>query len=284
MNSDVNKFGIEGNLKIEDSDMTGRRTGAQYGFDAPGVMIGLLGAGLGGCTVGSAIAIFAHGWFQNIGILFAAAAIVPLGLGLSMVAYGFLGKHRMRDLMLGLIDWKGDERVLDIGTGRGLLLIGAANKLDRAGQATGIDIWRAEDLSDNTLDRLAENVALEGVENRVALMTQDARELSFADASFDVVLSLFCIHNISDTAEQAKALREIERVLKPGGRVLIGEWLPIQRYARTLREAGMIIRSNRTYFATALSLMWLVDAQKPALVSKEPGLPVKHLDTVEVPG
>jgi arsenite methyltransferase len=236
---------------------------ATYGFDAPGVMRGLLVAGIGGVVVGAIAAGLATGWFRIAALTVGAVAIVLLLLGLSMVAYGVIGKHRMRDYMLSLIDWRGDERVLDIGTGRGLLLIGAAKRLQRGGTATGIDIWRAEDLSDNTLDRLAENVGLEGVEDRVALMTEDARKLSFPDAGFDVVLSLYCIHNIEQKAQQKAALLEIVRVLRPGGRAIIGEYLPTQRYADIFRAAGMIVHGSRTHFATALAPMWMVDVQKP---------------------
>ena len=234
-----------------------------YGFDAPGVMRGLLVVGLGGVGLGWIAAILADGWPEVAAVSLAVIATVPLVLGLSMVGYGLVGKHRMRDHMLGLIHWRGDEQVLDIGTGRGLLLIGAAKRLGRGGRATGIDIWRAEDLTDNTLDRLAENVSVEGVEDSVALMTEDARKLSFPDASFDVVLSLYCIHNIEDKAEQKAALLEIVRVLKPGGRALIGEWLPTHRYADIFRAAGMTVHGSRTYFSTALTLMWMVDARKP---------------------
>jgi arsenite methyltransferase len=249
--------------------MKGRRSKAQYGFDAPGVMLGLLGAGLGGVVVGSAVLMFTGGWLHISGVAIAVAAAVPTVLGLSMVAYGFVGKRRMRDHMLGLIDWRGDERVLDIGTGRGLLLIGAAKRLGRRGRATGIDIWRSEDLTDNTLDRLAENVAIEGVEDRVALMTEDARRLPFPDASFDAVLSLYCIHNIEDEAGQKAALLEVVRVLKPGGRALIGEYLPTHRYAEIFHQAGLTVRSSRTHIGTALTLMWMVDAQKPTVAEPE---------------
>ncbi len=239
---------------------------AYYGFDAPGVMRGLLSVGLAGVGVGWIAAVLADGWLEVAAVTLAVVTAVPLVLGLSMVGYGLIGKHRMRDRMLGRIHWRGDEQVLDIGTGRGLLLIGAAKRLRGGGRATGIDIWRAEDLTDNTLDRLAENVGVEGVEDSVALMTEDARKLSFPDASFDVVLSLYCIHNIEDKSEQKAALLEIVRVLKPGGRALIGEWLPTHRYADIFSAAGMTVHGSRTYFSTALALMWMVDAQKPETV------------------
>jgi cyclopropane fatty-acyl-phospholipid synthase-like methyltransferase len=50
--------------------------------------------------------------------------------------------------LLDRIEWTGQEEVLDVGCGRGLMLIGAAKRLT-TGKATGIDIWQAEDLSGN---------------------------------------------------------------------------------------------------------------------------------------
>lgn len=240
-----------------------QRGRATYGFDAPGVMFGLLAAGAAASGAGLALLALATGLLAGLGGALVAVGLVPLGLGLSMVVYGLVGKRRMRDRMIGLVDWRGDEQVLDIGTGRGLLLIAAAKRLGRRGRATGVDIWREEDLSGNSLDALAENVAVEGVEDRVSLRTEDARRLSFPDASFDVVLSLFCIHNIEREDERREACREIARVLKPGGRVLVGEWLPTHAYADAFREAGLTVSASRTHFGTALALMWMVDAHKP---------------------
>lgn len=227
-------------------------------------MIGMLAGGAAGLALSAAGIIWTSGWLCIVAWAVLPVALVPLLLGFSMLVYGLYGKKRMRDFMIGLIDWRGDEQVLDIGAGLGLLLIGAAKKLRARGRATAVDIWRTEDLSGGGLDQLAANVAIEGVEDRIALLTEDARRLSMADGSMNVVLSLFCIHNIEGEAEQKRALLEIVRVLKPGGRVLIGEWMPIGRYASVFAEAGLKVRSHRSHIGTALSLMWMVDAEKPA--------------------
>ncbi|MBY0611298.1 MAG: class I SAM-dependent methyltransferase [Beijerinckiaceae bacterium] len=245
------------------SIMKVRARTAHYGFDAPGIMIGMLAGGAAGLGLSAAGMIWTDGAVWVSAAILGLVALVPVVLGLSMLVYGRVGKKRMRDYMIGLIDWRGDEQVLDIGAGLGLLLIGAAKKLRARGRATAVDIWRTEDLSGGGLEQLAANVAIEGVEDRVAILTEDARTLSIADGSIDVVLSLFCIHNIEGEAEQKRALLEIVRVLKPGGRVLIGEWMPIARYAEVFAAAGLKIRSQRSHIATALSPMWMVDAEKP---------------------
>ena len=58
------------------------------------------------------------------------------------------GKIAEREKLLKYIAWTGRERVLDVGCGRGLILVGAAKHLT-TGHAVGIDIWQAEDLSGN---------------------------------------------------------------------------------------------------------------------------------------
>lgn len=222
---------------------------ANYGFDAPGIMIGLVSGG--------ALAVMA-------GVSIALVGLLPLFLGIVMVGYGLVGKHRMRDHMLARIAWRGDEQVLDIGTGSGLLLVGAAKRLGAKGHVTGIDIWRREDLSDNSIDRLNANISIEDVGDRTTARDADARDLPFADAAFDIVLSLYCIHNIDEREDRDRALKEIARVLKPGGQVLIGEWFPTHDYARELGKLGLVVGGSRSLFNVALGPMWLVDAVKPA--------------------
>ena len=169
-----------------------------YGIDAPGVIRNLLVIG---------VALIISGIFfpaihiGNVNILWRQSAFWPGGFcvaeGILMVLYAKWGKFRHRDRMLNMVRWRGDEQVLDVGTGRGLLLIGAARRLT-TGRGTGIDVWSTKDLSGNSLERTQTNVEVEGVKEKVDLKSDDARKLSFPDASFDVVLSNLCIHNIPD--------------------------------------------------------------------------------------
>ncbi len=138
---------------------------------------------------------------------------------------------------------------------------GAAKHLT-TGKSVGIDIWSSKDLSDNSLAKTMENAALEGVQSKVEVRNEDARNLSFADHSFDVVLSLLCIHNIEPKADQEKACFEIARVLKRGGLALIGDYIPTTDYAKAFEKAGMKVISSKPYFSTAYALMWIVEAEK----------------------
>ena len=79
------------------------------------------------------------------------AALVCGFMGARMVWDSKYGKVRERERLLDLLTWTGRERVLDVGCGRGLLLIGAAKRLTTGGggSAAGIDLWQQEDLSGN---------------------------------------------------------------------------------------------------------------------------------------
>jgi len=142
--------------------------------------------------------------------------------------------------VLDRLELRGDERVLDVGTGRGLLLIGAAKRLT-TGRAVGIDIWSAKDLSRNAKEQTEANAALEGVAERVEVRSEDARRMSFPDASFDVVLSNLCLHNIPSAEGRREACREIARILAPGGVALISDFKNTAAYGRALRDAGLTV-------------------------------------------
>jgi arsenite methyltransferase len=233
-----------------------------YGFDAPDIMRNLIIFGILVPLIGLLIPYFTENIIlKYISFLIIFIGITLLILGSSMYFYGIKGKFLMRDFLLEKIDWKGDEMVLDIGAGTGLLMNGAAKFLT-TGKSTGIDIWRAEDLSDNTLQNALKNAEIEGVSDKIEIKTEDARQLSFVDNSFDVVLSMFCIHNIDDIKEQEKACFEIARVLKRGGTALIGDYIPTHDYARYFEKAGLKVVSSKNYISTSYTLMWMVEATK----------------------
>jgi arsenite methyltransferase len=158
--------------------------------------------------------------------------------GLLMILSSRFGKQVARDRLLDRLALQGDETVLDVGCGRGLLLIGAAKRLPR-GRAVGLDLWSAADLSGNLKAATLENARREGVETHVEVRDGDMREMPFADASFDAVVANLSIHNIYDREGRRKAIREIARVLKPGGKVALQDFQHVDAYAADLRDAGL---------------------------------------------
>ena len=164
-------------------------------------------------------------------------AILCFAMGLWILWESRVGKLRDRDRLLERIDWSGGEQVLDVGCGRGLILVGAAKRL-RSGKAFGIDIWQAEDLTGNAPDAVLENARREGVDDRVEVRTADMRQIPFPDGAFDVILSRAAIHNIYSAGDRAQAIREIARVLRPGGQAVIDDIRHHHEYARVFAQHG----------------------------------------------
>jgi arsenite methyltransferase len=194
-----------------------------YGLDAPGLvrMFFIIGA------VCLALIVVMTGFFGHIALV--AYGLVPvlalvsaytLFMGCFMIWGSRVEKRREREQVLDLVAWIGSEQVLDVGCGRGLMMIGAARRLT-TGKAVGIDIWRAEDQSGNTKDAALANAEIEQVRDRVEVETADMRVLPFDDARFDVVLSSWVLHNLDARADRKTALGEMVRVLKPGGTLLL---------------------------------------------------------------
>lgn len=154
-----------------------------------------------------------------------------------MLHYSKVGKLKLRDRLLSLIPWRGDEMVLDVGCGRGLLLAGAAQRLT-SGKAIGVDIWLPHAVSGNRPNAALENAAIEGVADRVEIKQGDVRQLPFDDASFDVAVSNFVLHEMNTAADREKMLREIIRVLKPGGRLALIDFIFTKECVDVLRRAG----------------------------------------------
>src|SRR5262245_46222297 len=218
--------------------------GADYGLDAPGVVRNLLVAAAAGLTLGAGRAAGLWSAVVSLGPVKVALAPMGLSVGLGCLAMGIwmvwtskVGKVRERERLLDRVPWTGRERVLDVGCGRGLMLVGAAKRLT-TGRATGVDIWQAEDLPGNRPEATLENASREGVADRVEVKTADMRELPFPDASFDVVVSNAAIHNLYAAPDRARAIREIARVLKPGGRAVIDDIRHGREYANGFTAAG----------------------------------------------
>jgi arsenite methyltransferase len=118
-------------------------------------------------------------------------------------------------------------------------LIGAAKRLPQ-GRAVGIDLWSQKDQSDNRREATLENAALEGVAERVEVQDGDMRKMPFPDASFDAIISNLAIHNIPNREGRRQAIREIARVLKPGGQVALMDFKNVRQYANHLTAEGLI--------------------------------------------
>ena len=105
------------------------------------------------------------------------------------------------------------ESVLDVGCGGGVDTMIAATMTGPTGQVMGVD------MSSEMVERARQNLSLTHLKN-VSFRESSAEDLPFPDRDFNVVISSGVFNLIPD---KRKALREVFRVMKPGGRVMMAD-------------------------------------------------------------
>ncbi len=157
--------------------------------------------------------------------------------------------------------------VLDVGTGPGTLVRELARRLP------GLQVYGV-DLSEDMIGLAGAHAWREHLDERVQFASGDVAHLPYPDQSFDVVVSTISMHH---WAELAQPLRELYRVLKPGGRVWIYDFrfvkaetvekaLALTPFAQTPLE-HQLVRTGRSPF----TLYRRFALQKAAQREDQPG-------------
>ena len=133
----------------------------------------------------------------------------------------------LREKMIDLARLKPGETVLDAGCGTGTLAIAAKRRVGPNGTVYGID------LSPEMIARARNKAGKAGLE--VDFRNASIEALPFPDAQFDVALSTLMLHHLPRKIRET-GLREIRRVLKPDGRVLVVD------FGQSERPKGLIGR------------------------------------------
>jgi arsenite methyltransferase len=234
-----------------------------YGIDAPKVITNLFI--ITPLLFGSSI-LFLHfsiaDIIKTIGLigLWGGGAVCFLE-GILMIVYARNGKFRHRDRILNLVDWRGDETVLDVGTGLGLLMNGAAKRLT-TGKCIGIEIWNKKDLSSNSYQQAILNSKSEGVADKIEIRYQNILDTSFQDKSFDIILSNLCLHNIYSSNKRKLACRELYRILKQNGLVIISDFRFTDQYRKEFENLGMITEKIVKYYFDTFPPLTIIKAVK----------------------
>ena len=236
-------------------------TREDYGIDAPVAARNLALGGLAFLVL-LMIASYAQlGLFRDLRPMFRGAAIGMIAGAGWMVISSLWLKKRVRESLLNTRQWRGDEQGLDVGCGSGLLAVGMARRIGGNGHVRGIDLWQAADLSGNTPERAIANASAAGVADRVSIDTGDMRDLPYPDEAYDVVASMTAIHNIPTREGREQAIREIWRVTKTGGEMLIFDIRHARTYAAQLRKLGAQVKITGPIFLWG-PLGWRFSARK----------------------
>jgi demethylmenaquinone methyltransferase/2-methoxy-6-polyprenyl-1,4-benzoquinol methylase len=120
----------------------------------------------------------------------------------------------MREAGLKLLAAAPGETILEIGCGTGHCLVELTHAVGPQGKVLGVDI------SENMLDETRKLLSQEQLLERIGLHCCDAAHVPFADATFDGVFTSFTLE-LFDTPELPQVLSEWQRVLRPGGRLVV---------------------------------------------------------------
>lgn len=121
-----------------------------------------------------------------------------------------------RDTLLAMLEPHPGERLLEIGPGTGYYSLDVARALAPDGSLDLLDVQQA------MLDETMHRAAAAGIV-KLSPTQGDATALPYADATFD---GAFLVATLGEIPDQVGALRELRRVLKPGGRLVVGEGQP----------------------------------------------------------
>ena len=136
------------------------------------------------------------------------------------------------DTVLNAAEPTSDDRVLDVGTGTGIV---AKSIAPRVHDVIGVDI------SPDMLSR-----AMEARPSNVAFEQGDVRKLAFPSAHFDKVIARMIFHHVMP--DPALGLSECYRVLRPGGLMILSEGTPPDAYLKTWYTEMFALKEERLTF------------------------------------
>jgi len=136
-------------------------------------------------------------------------------------------QEKFYDLILDHVEKNSTGRVLDIGTGNGILAIKAAVR-NPAAQVTGVDYWGKDWEYSRSI--CEQNARIARVAERIEFKKGDAASLNYADETFDIVVSNLTFHEVKLVKHKSDVMREALRLVKSGGSFAFIDYFYEERY------------------------------------------------------
>jgi SAM-dependent methyltransferase len=251
-------------MSLNGSDNLPGEHRGDYGYDAPYALVAFSAVGIASLIAGL-VSFWSWGFGRPTPML-ALYALFFLGNALSFYYTTRHGKFHVWNEILDGLRLRGDERVLDMGCGRGAVLNAVARRLN-TGRVTGIDLWSTHDQSGNARNVTLNNASLEGVQDRIDIDTGDMRALPFPEATFDLVVSSLAIHNIRSDKDRAQAIAEAWRAQtrRTPGDCRHPRHRQLRQDASPSRASGVARRGLgwRFWYGNPMAHTSLVTASKP---------------------
>jgi ubiquinone/menaquinone biosynthesis C-methylase UbiE len=134
------------------------------------------------------------------------------------IVVAFMGKWA-QDLV-EVVDIQADQRVLDVGCGTGVVTRAVAQRLGPHGKIVGFDV-------NDVMLQMAQQFAQQADLDAIEWQQGDAASMPFGTAEYDVVL---CEQGLQYFPDRAGALREMARVMVPGGQLALSVWRSLERH------------------------------------------------------
>jgi ubiquinone/menaquinone biosynthesis C-methylase UbiE len=151
--------------------------------------------------------------------------------GLKLLGLPFGGERKLRTKILELLPLKSGDRVLEIGCGTGTVTMMAAERVGPEGEAIGID----------PVPEMLERARRKGkTAGNVSFLDGAGAPLPFPDSSFDAIIFFLVLHEM-DHRDRIDSLREAVRVLRPRGRLLVGDFDRTESAVGRLLMRGLLL-------------------------------------------
>lgn len=222
---------------------------------------------LGLCALGAGLLIFIPlGSLYRLvmTILFAiilVSFLFPLYAYIMFSQKGGRLQEKIYNLIIQSLGTKVEGRILDIGSGNGVLAVKLAQQHEKV-DVVGMDYWGKDwEYSKSVCEK---NAQIANVERRVRFQKGDAAALDFANEMFDGAVSNLTFHEVKSVADKRSVVKEALRVVKPGGTFAFvdyfydakyyGKALELEDYLREMRLAQFESKPLRDMIAIPILL------------------------------